>query len=142
MLRNKHCRSGTIRQRAESVLDTERFCKRSKIDRKTLNGNIIWWCELHSLEEHRILMIGMLLSIGDVAAERCDPSGYCGNDSRSVFARKQQHNAAHVVETMGLEPTTPCLQSRCSSQLSYVPERDSSCYGLTSYAWHGAAEPG
>ena len=24
---------------------------------------------------------------------------------------------------MGLEPTTPCLQSRCSSQLSYVPER-------------------
>jgi hypothetical protein len=28
------------------------------------------------------------------------------------------------VETMGLEPTTPCLQSRCSSQLSYVPEVD------------------
>ena len=26
-----------------------------------------------------------------------------------------------VVETMGFEPTTPCLQSRCSSQLSYVP---------------------
>ena len=25
------------------------------------------------------------------------------------------------VETIGLEPTTPCLQSRCSSQLSYVP---------------------
>ena len=22
---------------------------------------------------------------------------------------------------MGIEPTTPCLQSRCSSQLSYVP---------------------
>ncbi len=29
---------------------------------------------------------------------------------------------ADLVETMGLEPTTPCLQSRCSSQLSYVPE--------------------
>jgi signal peptidase I len=28
---------------------------------------------------------------------------------------------ALLVETMGLEPTTPCLQSRCSSQLSYVP---------------------
>jgi hypothetical protein len=27
------------------------------------------------------------------------------------------------VETMGLEPTTLCLQSRCSSQLSYVPGR-------------------
>jgi hypothetical protein len=26
------------------------------------------------------------------------------------------------VEMMGLEPTTPCLQSRCSSQLSYIPE--------------------
>src|SRR5664279_1216681 len=26
-----------------------------------------------------------------------------------------------LVETQGLEPWTPCLQSRCSSQLSYVP---------------------
>ena len=26
------------------------------------------------------------------------------------------------VEVMGIEPTTPCLQSRCSSQLSYTPE--------------------
>jgi len=26
------------------------------------------------------------------------------------------------VELMGIEPTTPCLQSRCSSQLSYSPE--------------------
>jgi hypothetical protein len=26
-----------------------------------------------------------------------------------------------LVETMGLEPTTSCLQSRRSSQLSYVP---------------------
>ena len=26
-----------------------------------------------------------------------------------------------AVETMGLEPTTPCLQSKCFSQLSYVP---------------------
>jgi hypothetical protein len=28
---------------------------------------------------------------------------------------------AVMVETQGLEPWTPCLQSRCSSQLSYVP---------------------
>ena len=27
-----------------------------------------------------------------------------------------------LVEAMGLEPTTSCLQSRCSSQLSYAPE--------------------
>jgi hypothetical protein len=26
-----------------------------------------------------------------------------------------------MVEVMGLEPTTSCLQSRCSSQLSYTP---------------------
>ena len=26
-----------------------------------------------------------------------------------------------LVETMGLEPTTPALQRQCSSQLSYVP---------------------
>ncbi len=28
------------------------------------------------------------------------------------------------VEMMGLEPTTPCLQSRCSSQLSYIPDAE------------------
>ena len=28
-----------------------------------------------------------------------------------------------VVETMGLEPTTSCLQSRRSSRLSYVPRQ-------------------
>ena len=33
------------------------------------------------------------------------------------------------VETMGIEPTTPCLQSRCSSQLSYVPFKRCPCYG-------------
>ena len=26
------------------------------------------------------------------------------------------------MEMTGLEPVTPCLQSRCSSQLSYIPE--------------------
>ena len=35
--------------------------------------------------------------------------------------RKQGTRSGARVETMGLEPTTPCLQSRCSSQLSYVP---------------------
>ncbi len=41
-----------------------------------------------------------------------------------VLARTGQRAKVLVkrVETMGLEPTTPCLQSRCSSQLSYVPE--------------------
>ena len=26
------------------------------------------------------------------------------------------------VEKMGLEPTTPCMPCKCSSQLSYIPE--------------------
>jgi hypothetical protein len=30
---------------------------------------------------------------------------------------------------MGLEPTTPCLQSRCSSQLSYAPVTVDDCTG-------------
>src|SRR5207247_2264313 len=41
-----------------------------------------------------------------------------------IFARvisAAERRGAAKVETMGLEPTTPCLQSRCSSQLSYVP---------------------
>lgn len=32
-----------------------------------------------------------------------------------------------MVETMGLEPTTPSLQRRCSSQLSYVPSATTQC---------------
>ena len=34
---------------------------------------------------------------------------------------KENRAGSDLVETMGIEPTTPCLQSRCSSQLSYVP---------------------
>ena len=30
-------------------------------------------------------------------------------------------DAATGVEMIGLEPTTPCLQSRCSAKLSYIP---------------------
>lgn len=30
-------------------------------------------------------------------------------------------NPPRRVEKIGLEPTTPCLQGRCSSQLSYIP---------------------
>lgn len=36
----------------------------------------------------------------------------------SVFARPPN---GRLVELRGLEPRTPCLQSRCSSQLSYSP---------------------
>ncbi len=43
-------------------------------------------------------------------------------DSQSRFAYLVGIAYKPLVETMGLEPTTPCLQSRCSSQLSYVPK--------------------
>ena len=41
-----------------------------------------------------------------------------------------------MVEPKGLEPSTSCLQSRCSSQLSYDPLVNSpSCSGLTNQHW-------
>ena len=45
------------------------------------------------------------------------------DERRYLFGFACRGVARDVVETMGIEPTTPCLQSRCSSQLSYVPVR-------------------
>ena len=42
-------------------------------------------------------------------------SAFCQRE----FSKKIQKLS--LVEIQGLEPWTPCLQSRCSSQLSYVP---------------------
>jgi hypothetical protein len=41
-----------------------------------------------------------------------------------------------MVEAAGFEPATPCVQSRCSSQLSYAPtwEQCNKVGGHTSYA--------
>jgi hypothetical protein len=43
----------------------------------------------------------------------------------------EQHSRWRVflVEMRGLEPRTPCLQSRCSSQLSYIPASGKFNYG-------------
>ena len=50
------------------------------------------------------------------------PDGSPGeSDEPGTQRRSRLMPWSHRVETMGLEPTTPCLQSRCSSQLSYVP---------------------
>ena len=35
--------------------------------------------------------------------------------------KKEFDKVELFVEIVGVEPTTPCLQSRCSSQLSYTP---------------------
>ena len=42
---------------------------------------------------------------------------------------------------MGLEPTTPCLQSRCSSQLSYVPVQLSLFAGVGAHGCHSSTAP-
>ena len=44
-----------------------------------------------------------------------------GTGSGAQAADENGHRTGVVVETAGIEPATPCLQSRCSSQLSYVP---------------------
>ena len=44
--------------------------------------------------------------------------------SRNKQKKQTHHNSESVsefVEIDGVEPTTLCLQSRCSSQLSYIP---------------------
>ena len=42
-----------------------------------------------------------------------------------TFPKRKTHSEVSLsgllVEIVGVEPTTPCLQSRCSSQLSYTP---------------------
>ena len=45
--------------------------------------------------------------------------------SRNKQKKQTHHNSESVsefVEIDGVEPTTLCLQSRCSSQLSYIPK--------------------
>gem|GEM_PF-6514876 len=37
------------------------------------------------------------------------------------FLWSEASDPGYSVEAMGLEPTTSCLQSKCSSQLSYAP---------------------
>ena len=42
------------------------------------------------------------------------------NKGENIKKRPDQKIRSEV-EIVGVEPTTPCLQSRCSSQLSYTP---------------------
>ena len=42
---------------------------------------------------------------------------------KGISTKKRRPNGRlYFVEIVGVEPTTLCLQSRCSSQLSYTPE--------------------
>ena len=51
------------------------------------------------------------------------------NEDKLFSSRNKQKKQTHrnsesvseIVEIDGVEPTTLCLQSRCSSQLSYIP---------------------
>lgn len=51
------------------------------------------------------------------------PAGGAGGQSSNRAAtRARGDDVRGLVELAGIEPATPCLQSRCSSQLSYSPE--------------------
>ena len=47
--------------------------------------------------------------------------GTVQNGTPTAYTPVTRANSTVFVETMGLEPTTSCLQSRRSSRLSYVP---------------------
>ena len=50
----------------------------------------------------------------------------------SVFDNKKTtHGRFFLVEIIGFEPMTPCLQGRCSSQLSHTPKFDALLYYQT-----------
>ena len=48
-------------------------------------------------------------------AKRLGVEGY-------LHKKRRPNGRLYFVEIVGVEPTTLCLQSRCSSQLSYTPE--------------------
>ena len=60
---------------------------------------------------------------GSSAAKKRHQHKRPGGRARAYHRSSLGHgwDVKRLVETMGLEPTTPCLQSRCSSQLSYAP---------------------
>ena len=69
-------------------------------------------------------------SVASLAARLQGPLGLNGSQDGSpdpsgpseALGRMPRDLRKCPVETIGFEPTTPCVQSRCSSQLSYVPE--------------------
>ncbi len=46
--------------------------------------------EHHTLEEHRVLVVAVLLGIFDVAAHSRDPACNVGNDARTVGAGNEE----------------------------------------------------
>ncbi len=71
--------------------------------------------ELHPLEEGPVVVIGVLFGMDDVAAVHGHPTRHLGHDPRCVGAGNEEDGCFHKVETMGIEPTTSCLQSRRST---------------------------
>ena len=88
--------------------------------------------------DHRGYLMGTAVGIGGLVDQAGDPRARVA--AEPVVHRLAGHPVAfrhvgdvcstcngslltrgNMVEMMGLEPTTPCLQSRCSSQLSYIP---------------------
>ena len=64
-----------------------------------------------------------LESFGQIWTKVCSGKIYGKLTGVEIYAQKKSPTIVElfVVEIVGVEPTTPCLQSRCSSQLSYTP---------------------
>ena len=46
---------------------------------------------------------------------------FSSRDKQKKQTHRNSESVSEFVEIDGVEPTTLCLQSRCSSQLSYIP---------------------
>ena len=55
-----------------------------------------------------------------VAGGECD-NVFTSRDKQKKQTHRDSESVSEFVEIDGVEPTTLCLQSRCSSQLSYIP---------------------
>src|SRR5205814_642701 len=73
-----------------------------------------------------------LLANDLIDAIQTDNKPHSASTHTNAISSRRSSSELLLVETMGLEPTTPCLQSRCSSQLSYVPE-----FGRRPTVWCG-----
>ena len=56
-----------------------------------------------------------------MAAEVNEDKVFTNWDKTKKQTHRNSESVSEFVEIDGVEPTTLCLQSRCSSQLSYIP---------------------
>ena len=80
-------------------------------------------CELNTLEEHRIRIIGVLFCVNNVSANRSDPGGYGSDNALAIRARNEQDGGG--IQSGGDDGNRThdlLLAKQALYQLSYVPE--------------------